>query len=213
MMRTLAIALSLAACGGGSSDPSCDGVATVELPQLGDTYVDGSGTAHGGEGSLLIGATNRGLLRFALGPELRAPNLRFVLTLTIPQKANECGGTCGPCPAMAPGTSVNVSLVRSDWDETLATSSLRTGIDAWSMPGPSGVDIVQLAASSATSGGSTVGLGFNALGLSFNAAWPADEISILVSPVATASAAVRYSSRSNDCEPATSAPRLVATCP
>jgi len=197
---------AIAGCGGG--DPSCGAVDDmVELSVLGDTYFDGA-AAHGDEGVIRFGGGTAALLRFDLGPNLRAPDLKFALVLTAPANADECGAGCGPCAANPNATGITVSLVRSDWDEAAATADLRDPSTPWSMPGPAGVDIVPLAATSGTASGATITIGFNALGLSLNAAWPADQISVLVSAT---SAETLFSSRSNHCQP-DSAPRLVATC-
>jgi len=209
LVRWQLVAVSVVVGCGGDSDPTCAAVDDmVELSVVADTYIDGSATPHGDEGVLQLGAASTTLLRFRLGPQLRAPDLKFTLVLTMPATADDCGAGCGACPAMGASSGVTVKLVRSDWDEPTATTDLRDPATPWSMPGPSGVDTVPLAATSATAAGATLSIGFNALGLSLNAAWPVEEVSVLVSAT---SSETRYSSRSNHCEP-DSAPRLVATC-
>lgn len=203
MMRTAVVLL--AACGG-SGDPGCDD----ELPLLADTYFDGA-TARGGAGDLLVGEGKSALLRFRLGPDLVVGDVSFSLVLTQPAAAEECGAGCGPCPAMASTRAVTASLVRSDWSEEQATAELRDAASPWSMPGPSGVDVVALPATSATSNGAALTINFSSGSLSIPPSWPVDEVSVLIRPTNPAQPVVRFSSRSNACEPA-SVPRLTARC-
>jgi hypothetical protein len=198
--------LALIACGGGTSDPACDD----ELPLLADTYFDGT-TVRGNAGDLLVGEGKSALLRFRLGPDLVVGDLDFSLVLTQPAAAEECGAGCGACPPMASTRSVTASLVRSDWNETEATAELRDDASPWSMPGPTGVDVVTLPATSATSNGTTLTINFSSGSLSIPPSWPAEEVSVLIRPINTTQPVVRFSSRSNACEPA-SVPRLTAVC-
>jgi hypothetical protein len=208
-MRGILPAALLVGCRG-DVNPTCDS-APDGLDVVADTYFDGSIASHGNTDTLLVGNGNRALLRFFLGPDLRASELRFVLTLTEPGSAEDCMAGCGPCQPIAPSGSVTASLVRSDWDEATASHEIREQVEPWSAPGPDGADVLELAATSATASGTALSIGFNALGLSIDPDWPADEVSVLISPLGNVAVPVRYSTRENACEPAT-APRLTATC-
>jgi hypothetical protein len=211
-MRSAVLLAAAVGCGGSSDGPpSCDGAGdVVELDLLADTYIDGT-AAHGGEGLVQIGNGTRGMFRFSLGPKLSTRDLKFTLVLNVPATADDCAPGCGACSGAVAAGGVTASLVRSDWNEPVVTSELRDAATPWSMPGPAGVDVVQPAATSATASGQTLSIGFNALGLSLNPSWPADQITVMVNPNATSTTMIPYSSRSNDCEPA-AAPTLTAEC-
>lgn len=216
MMRGAVLVLVIASAGGGCGgggdpDPSvCSGDgATATFEAVGDTYIDGA-TAHGTEGLVRIGGASRGLFSFDVGPNA-VNTLKFTLVLNVPATADDCAPGCGACPGAVAAGAVTASLVRSDWKEAEVTSDVRDAATPWSSPGPTGLDVVQLAATSATASGQTLSIGFNALGLSLNASWPADQVTVMVNPGATAATAIGYSSRSNNCEPA-AAPTLTAVC-
>ena len=182
--------------------PRCTEVGQmVELPLVADTYLRaGVAAASGSEPAAYVAEATVTLVRFEPGVDVFD---EVTVTLAQADKSLSCSadGACGPCPVGSTGT-IEVSFVRPDWDEQVATYQLRAPGLGWATPGAAGADRSPPAAIVSFDGAELTVMSIPLAG-SRAANWPPG-LSLLFAADSTGAAVGRFHTR--EAEPTCGAP-------